>query len=68
MDAAFITKILSIILLDIVLSGDNAVVIALACRNLPKRQRKKPYSSVLQEPLFYACYLHSLQSGYYKFH
>lgn len=41
MDAAFITKILSIILLDIVLSGDNAVVIALACRNLPKRQRKK---------------------------
>ncbi|MFE6168047.1 TerC family protein [Viridibacillus arvi] len=41
MDAVFITKILSIILLDIVLSGDNAVVIALACRNLPKRQRKK---------------------------
>ncbi|MBK3494949.1 TerC family protein [Viridibacillus sp. YIM B01967] len=41
MDAAFLTKILSIILLDIILSGDNAVVIALACRNLPKAQRKK---------------------------
>jgi YjbE family integral membrane protein len=29
-----------IILIDIVLSGDNAVVIALACRNLPVDQRK----------------------------
>lgn len=29
-----------IILIDILLSGDNAVVIALACRNLPDRQRK----------------------------
>lgn len=29
-----------IILIDIVLSGDNAVVIALACRNLPPKQRK----------------------------
>lgn len=41
MDAEFLTKIISIILLDIVLSGDNAVVIALACRNLAKNQRKK---------------------------
>lgn len=30
-----------IILINIVLSGDNAVVIALACRNLPKEQQKK---------------------------
>ena len=30
-----------IILIDIVLSGDNAVVIALACRNLPKEMRRK---------------------------
>ncbi len=29
-----------IIVINILLSGDNAVVIALACRNLPKRQRK----------------------------
>ena len=41
MDAHFLTKIASIILLDIVLSGDNAVVIALACRNLAEKQRKK---------------------------
>ena len=31
---------IEIILVNIVLSGDNAVVIALACRNLPPRQRK----------------------------
>ncbi|WP_312753896.1 TerC family protein [Rummeliibacillus suwonensis] len=41
MEAEFLAKIASIILLDIVLSGDNAVVIALACRNLAKSQRKK---------------------------
>ena len=28
-----------IIVINILLSGDNAVVIALACRNLPERQR-----------------------------
>ncbi|HZQ63058.1 MAG TPA: TerC family protein [Casimicrobiaceae bacterium] len=31
---------LEIIIINILLSGDNAVVIALACRNLPKRQRR----------------------------
>ncbi len=30
-----------IIMIDILLGGDNAVVIALACRNLPKHQRMK---------------------------
>ena len=30
---------LEIILINILLSGDNAVVIALACRNLPRKQR-----------------------------
>jgi len=30
-----------IIVIDLLLSGDNAVVIALACRNLPEAQRKK---------------------------
>ncbi len=34
------TALLKIIGIDIVLSGDNAVVIALACRSLPERQRK----------------------------
>jgi len=32
--------ILQIIVIDILLGGDNAVVIALACRNLPARQRR----------------------------
>lgn len=33
--------LLKIMLINIVLSGDNAVVIALACRNLPEEQQKK---------------------------
>lgn len=33
--------ILSITLIDLVLSGDNAVVIAMACRKLPERQKRK---------------------------
>lgn len=41
MDIEFLSKILSIILLDLVLSGDNAVVIALATRKLKPEQRKK---------------------------
>jgi YjbE family integral membrane protein len=36
-----ITSILIIIGIDIVLGGDNAIVIALACRNLPERYRNK---------------------------
>jgi len=38
---AFIVGLLEIILLNVVLSGDNAVVIAMACRNLPARQQNK---------------------------
>jgi YjbE family integral membrane protein len=33
-------KVLEIIVLNVILSGDNAVVIALACRGLPPHQRK----------------------------
>ncbi len=36
----FWVAVMQIIAIDIVLSGDNAVVIALACRNLPPQQRK----------------------------
>jgi YjbE family integral membrane protein len=36
----FWIAVLQIIAIDIVLSGDNAVVIALACRNLPPAQRR----------------------------
>jgi YjbE family integral membrane protein len=36
----YVIPILQIIWIDLLLSGDNAVVIALACRNLPPEQRK----------------------------
>ncbi len=39
-DATTWGKLLEIIILNIVLSGDNAVVIALACRGLPPDQRR----------------------------
>lgn len=37
----FVSAILSIVILDLVLAGDNAVVIALAAKNLPDKQRSK---------------------------
>lgn len=39
-DPSFWLAVLQIIWIDLLLSGDNAVVIALACRNLPPQQRK----------------------------
>ncbi|TVY06660.1 TerC family protein [Paenibacillus cremeus] len=39
--ADFFTALLSIILIDLVLAGDNAIVIGLAARNLPKVYQKK---------------------------
>ena len=39
-DAPFFLSILQIIWINILLSGDNAVVIALACNGLPEHQRK----------------------------
>ena len=38
---AFWLAVGQIIMIDILLGGDNAVVIALACRNLPEKQRKQ---------------------------
>src|ERR1700741_3991932 len=40
MQPAFWVAALQIIWINILLSGDNAVVIALACRGLPPRQRR----------------------------
>jgi YjbE family integral membrane protein len=40
-DAHFLTNLLSIVVIDITLAGDNAVVIAMAVRTLPKHQRRK---------------------------
>ena len=37
---AGVIAVLQIIAIDIVLGGDNAIIIALACRNLPKHQRR----------------------------
>ena len=39
LSAQFWVAAFEIIVINILLSGDNAVVIALACRNLPKKQR-----------------------------
>jgi len=41
LDMKFFTSVLSIILIDLVLAGDNAVVIAMAVRKLPGPQRRK---------------------------
>ena len=35
----FLVAVMSIVLIDLVLAGDNAVVIAMAVRNLPGKQR-----------------------------
>lgn len=40
-DASFWVAVAQIIMIDILLGGDNAVVIALACRNLPAHQRRR---------------------------
>jgi YjbE family integral membrane protein len=41
LSAAWFSALLAIILIDLVLAGDNAIVIALAARNLPKHLQKK---------------------------
>jgi YjbE family integral membrane protein len=40
LSSQFLVSVLQIIWIDILLSGDNAVVIALACRSLPARQKR----------------------------
>jgi YjbE family integral membrane protein len=40
-DGGFWVAVLQIIAIDILLGGDNAVVIALACRRLPEKQRNQ---------------------------
>lgn len=39
--AAFWLAVAKIIVIDILLGGDNAIIIALACRNLPPEQQRK---------------------------
>ena len=40
MTDALVVSILQIIAIDIILGGDNAIIIALACRDLPENQKK----------------------------
>ena len=40
-DLHFLASLLSIVVIDITLAGDNAVVIAMAARTLPRHQRRK---------------------------
>ncbi len=40
-DLNFLSALFSIVIIDLILAGDNAVVIAMAVRSLPKKQRKK---------------------------
>ena len=40
-DLNFLSALFSIVIIDLILAGDNAVVIALAVRSLPSEQRKK---------------------------
>ena len=40
LDTPFLVSVLQIVWIDLLLSGDNAVVIALACRALPPHQRR----------------------------
>lgn len=40
-DAAFLSALASIVLIDLILAGDNAVVIAMAVRSLPREQRRR---------------------------
>jgi len=41
MATEFLSALAAIVLIDLVLAGDNAIVIALAARNLPKPQQRK---------------------------
>jgi YjbE family integral membrane protein len=40
-DLAFLSSLFSIVIIDLILAGDNAVVIAMAVRSLPHAQRRK---------------------------
>ena len=50
---------LQIIVIDILLAGDNAIVIGMAARNYPHIYRKKRFSGAQLAPLFYALLWHS---------
>jgi YjbE family integral membrane protein len=68
---AFWSGLLQIILVNIVLSGDNALVIALACRNLEKRHQKPAIligsaGAIILRIIFVLIVDQLLQIGYLK--
>ncbi len=67
----FLVALLQIILINIVLSGDNAVVIALACRSLPRRQQRMGIflgagAAVVLRLIFTAFVLYLMEVPYLK--
>ena len=40
LDWKFFAGVINIVIIDIILAGDNAVVIAMAVRSLPRKQRQ----------------------------
>ncbi len=61
-----------IVLIDILLGGDNAVIIGLACRNLPKEQRRKgifwgTFGAIILRILLLTVAISLLEIPYLKF-
>ncbi len=61
-----------IIMIDILLGGDNAVVIALACRNLPEKQRRQGifwgvFGAIALRVVLITCAVYLLQLPMLKF-
>lgn len=70
-DARFWTGLVQIIIIDILLSGDNAVVIALAVRSLPAHQRRKGIvfgtgAAIILRVVFAAFVVYLLEVPYLK--
>ena len=53
----FFSALLAIIVIDLVLAGDNAIVIAMAARNLPAHLQKKAIIWVLPNNLLEKAYI-----------
>jgi predicted tellurium resistance membrane protein TerC len=41
LSAAFLSALFAIVLIDLVLAGDNALIIGLVARNLPRQMQRK---------------------------
>jgi len=59
-----LSALLQVILIDLVLAGDNAVVIGLAAAGLPAEQRAAPSSSASLPPPACASSLPALQPSF----